>query len=90
MYHRVGYNENVLNGSGCREVHGGSKWESAARVFKKVGGAEVPFYPVETVRRVELGPASVTKITMTVRGDPKGCWMLEPGLRIVDFACQVR
>ena len=29
----LGYNENVLNDSGCREGYGGSKWESAARVF---------------------------------------------------------
>ena len=28
--------------------------------IKYVGGAEVRLYPVETVRRVELGPASVT------------------------------
>ena len=46
-------------------------------------GAEVPLYPVETVRRVlrrvELEPSSVTKIPVTVKGDPKGCWILEPG-----------
>ena len=47
--------------------------------FKYVGGAEVPLYPVETVRRVELDPLSVTKIPVTVKGDPKGCWILEPG-----------
>ena len=47
--------------------------------FKYVGGAEVPLYPVETVRRVELEPSSVTKIPVTVKGDPKGCWILEPG-----------
>ena len=29
---------------------------------------------METVGIVELWPASVT-----VRGDPKGCWILEPG-----------
>ena len=34
--------------------------------FKYVGGVEVSLYPVETIRRVELGPAS----------DPKGCWIL--------------
>ena len=34
---------------------------------------------METVRRVELGPASVTKIPVTVKGDPKGCWILESG-----------
>ena len=44
--------------------------------FKYVGGAEVPHYPVETVRRVELEPSSVTKIPVTVKGDPKGCWIL--------------
>ena len=42
--------------------------------FKYVGGAEVPLYPVETVCRVELESSSVT-----VKGDPKGCWILEPG-----------
>ena len=47
--------------------------------FKYVGGAEVPLYPVETVRRVELEPSSVTKIPVTVKGDPKGCWILESG-----------
>ena len=47
--------------------------------FKYVGGAEVPLYPVETVRKVELEPSSVTKIPVTVKGDPKGCWILEPG-----------
>ena len=47
--------------------------------FKYVGGAEVPLYPVETVSRVELEPSSVTKIPVTVKGDPKGCWVLEPG-----------
>ena len=36
--------------------------------FKYVGGAEVPLYPVETVRRVELEPSSVTKIPDTVKG----------------------
>ena len=46
---------------------------------KYVGGAEVPLYPVKTVRRVELGQASVTKISVTVKGDPKGCWILELG-----------
>ena len=44
--------------------------------FKYVGGAEVP---VETVRRVELETSSVTKIPVTVKGDPQGCWILEPG-----------
>ena len=43
-----------------------------------VGGAEVPFYPVETVCRVELESSSVTKIPVAVKGDPKGCWILEP------------
>ena len=43
--------------------------------FKHVGWAEVPLYPVETV----LGPASVRKIPVTVKGDPKGFWILEPG-----------
>ena len=47
--------------------------------FKYVGWAEVPLYTVETVRRVELGPASVTKIPVTVRGGPKWCWILVPG-----------
>ena len=36
----------------------------------------VLLYPVETVRRVE--PSSVTKITVTVKGDPKACWILDP------------
>ena len=30
--------------------------------FKYVGWAVVPLYPVETVRIVKLGPASITKI----------------------------
>ena len=47
--------------------------------FKYVGGAEVPVYQVETVRIVELEPSSVTQILVTVKGDPKGCWILEPG-----------
>ena len=47
--------------------------------FKYVGWAEVPLYQVETVRRVELEPSSVIKIPVTVKGDPKGCWILEPG-----------
>ena len=34
--------------------------------FKYVRGTEVPLYPVETVRRVELGPALVTKIPVVV------------------------
>ena len=55
--------------------------------FKYVGGAEVPLYPVETVRRVELEPSSVTKIPVTVKGDPKGYWSLV--FRIVGFSCQV-
>ena len=38
--------------------------------FKYVGGVEVLLYPV--VRRVELGSASVTKVPVTVRRDPKG------------------
>ena len=46
--------------------------------FKYVGGAEVTLYPVETVRRVELEPLSVTKIPVRVKGDPKGCWILGP------------
>ena len=46
--------------------------------FKYVGGVEVLLYPV--VRRVELGSASVTKVPVTVRRDPKG---------IVGFSCQV-
>ena len=57
--------------------------------FKYVGGAEVPLYPVETDRRVELGPASVTKIPVTVKGDPKGCWILEPGFPDYRVSCQV-
>ena len=57
--------------------------------FKYVGGAEIPLYPVETVRRVELGPASVAKIQVTVRGDPKGCWILERGFLDSRFLCQV-
>ena len=32
--------------------------------FKYVGGAEVPLYSLGTVHRVELGPASVTKIQL--------------------------
>ena len=28
---------------------------------------------------MELGPSSVTQLSSTVRGDPKGCWILEPG-----------
>ena len=47
--------------------------------FKYVGVAEVPLYPVATVRRVELEPSSVTTIPVTVKGDPKGCWILQPG-----------
>ena len=47
--------------------------------FKYVGSVEVSFYPVETVRRVELEPSSVTKIPVTVKGNPKGCWTLQPG-----------
>ena len=35
--------------------------------FKYVGGMEVPLYPVETVRRVELEPPSVTKIPVAVK-----------------------
>ena len=38
----------------------------------------VLLYLVETVRRVGLGPASVTKIPVTVREDPKGGWIQEP------------
>ena len=53
--------------------------------FKYVGGAEVPLYAVETVRRVELGPASVTKIPVTVKGDAKGSWILEPGFHDCRF-----
>ena len=49
------------------------------RCFKYVGGAEVSLYPVETGRIVELELSSVTKIPVTVKGDPKGCWILEPG-----------
>ena len=33
---------------------------------------------MDTVRRVELGPASLTQILVTIRGDPKVCWILEP------------
>ena len=62
-------------GKGIVEVNG----RVLSRCFKYVGGAEVPLYPVKTVRRLELGPASVTKITVAVKGDPKGCWILEPG-----------
>ena len=40
--------------------------------FKYVGGAEVPLYPVETVCRVELGPASVTKFQSQLEGIQKG------------------
>ena len=47
--------------------------------FKYVVGAEVPLYLVEQVCRVEVGPASVIKIPVTVKEDPKGCWILEPG-----------
>ena len=43
------------------------------------------FNPVETVRRAELGLASVIKNPVIVRGDPKGCWILEPGFGIVVF-----
>ena len=42
-----------------------------------MGGEEVPLYPVETVCRVELGVASVTKIPVTVRVDPKEYGILE-------------
>ena len=28
---------------------------------------------------MELGPSSVTKIPVIVKGDPKGCWILELG-----------
>ena len=52
--------------------------------FKYVGGVEVPLYPVETVRRVELEPSSVT-----VNGDPKGCWILDPSFPDCRFSCQV-
>ena len=37
--------------------------------FKYVGGAEVPLYPVETVRGV--GVVVSQKILVTVKGDPK-------------------
>ena len=47
--------------------------------FKYVGGAELPLYPVETVCRMELEPWLVTTIPVTLKGDPKGCWILEPG-----------
>ena len=57
--------------------------------FKYAGGVEVPFYPVETICRVELGPASVTQIPVTVREDPKGCWILEPGFLDCRFSCQM-
>ena len=50
-----------------------------------MAGAEVPLYPVETVRIVELGSASVTKIPVTVRGDPKGCRILEQGFPYCRF-----
>ena len=48
--------------------------------LKYVRGVEVPLYPVEMVCRVKLGPTSVT-----VRGDPKGCWILEPGFPDYSF-----
>ena len=57
--------------------------------FKYVGGAKVPLYPVETVSRVELEPSSVTKIPVTVKGYPKGCWILDPGFSDCRFSCQV-
>ena len=43
----------------------------------------MPLSPVETVRRVELEPSSVTKILVTIKGDPKECWILELGF--LDF-----
>ena len=57
--------------------------------FKYMGGAEVPLYAVETVCRVELGPASVTMNPVTVRRDPKGYWILDPGFPECRFSCQV-
>ena len=72
-------------GKGMLEVNG----KVLTWCFKYVGGAEVPLYLVETVRRVELGPASITKVPVTVRGDPKGCWILEPGFPDCRFTCQV-
>ena len=73
-----------LQGSGCRSGHGGSKW-----VFKYVGLEEAPLYLVETVCKVEFGQSAVTKIPDTVRGDPNGCWILEPGFPDCRFLCQV-
>ena len=58
--------------------------------FKYVGGAEVLLYPVETVCRVELGPASVTEVPVTVRGEPKkGAGYWNRLFQIVGFSCQV-
>ena len=34
---------------------------------------------METVCRVDLELSSVTKIPVTVKGDPKWCWILELG-----------
>ena len=46
--------------------------------FKYVGGAVVPLYLVETVRIVKLRPASITNISVTVRGSKRvldtGVW----------------
>ena len=48
------------------------------QVFKNnVGGDEVLLHPVET------GPALVTQISVTVRGDPKRRWILELSLIIM-------
>ena len=53
----------VLNvGKGMVGVNG----KVLPECFKYVGGAGIPLYQVETVRRVELETASVTKIPVTV------------------------
>ena len=67
----------------------GSKWESAARVFKYVGGTEVLLYSVETGRSVELEPSSVTKFQSQLKGIQKGAGYWSRVFRIVGFSCQV-
>ena len=52
--------------------------------FKYVGGAEVPLYTVETVRRVELEPSQ-----SQLKGIQKDAGYWSRVFRIVGFSCQV-
>ena len=65
MHHWVGYNENVLNGLDVGKGMVGVNGKVLPGCFKYVGWVEVPLYPVETVRRVELEPLSVTRVLDT-------------------------